>query len=493
MTVKGTAMRLFYKVYFFLIVILIVVLGWSGYIDYKRELSHFNNDMKSDALLIGKAMSGPIEHVWKQSGMDTALSLIREANRDEHQMGIRWVWLDSGPGEPYIPRAPLKLLNKVLEGESVSLAMDDSTAEAFRFTYIPVKVDQDRPGALEISESLGVMKKYTHDSLLHLFYTGGLLLLAFGGILWHRFQSWIHQPLKRFIEKSVKIGEGDLAPDLAVKGHDEFSLLAATLNAMCENLDASLKAIRVEHEKRISALEQLRHAERLATLGRLSSGVAHELGTPLNIISGRSKMIRAGDLKQMEMVDNARIIGEQADRMTQIIRSLLDFARRGHPNRQLEDMGFVAGKVVEMLTSTAGKAKVSLELSEEGELPRIFIDSAQIQQVLTNLIMNGIQAMPDGGRLSLTLSEVNTRHPDSRSGDRKYVAVRVEDEGQGIAEDDMDHLFEPFFTTKDVGQGSGLGLSIAFGIVEEHAGWIHVENLPDRGACFTVFLPVENG
>jgi len=485
-------MKLFYKVYIFLIIILIAVLGGTGYINYKREVSEFNNDMKNDALLLGKAISGPFEHVWKQSGMNTALALIREANKEEHQMKIRWVWFDSRPGEAHIPRAPLKMLRKAFRNETVSLTMDDATGETFRFTYIPVRVELNRPGALEISESLRVLKQYTHDSVLHLFYTAALLLLAFGGVLWHRFQIWIHQPLQQFIEKSVKIGEGDLSPDLVVKGSNEFSLLAATLNTMCEKLDASLKAIRIAHEKRIAALEQLRHTERLVNLGRLSAGVAHELGTPLNIISGRSKMIRAGDLEQIEIVDNARIIGEQADRMTQIIRGLLDFARRKHPDRQLEDMGLVVRKVVEMLTSTARRAKVSLALVLEEDLPRIFIDFNQIQQVLTNLIMNGIQAMPDGGSLFLTLSTVNTHHPHKRSANKKHLAVRVEDEGEGIAKENIEHLFEPFFTTKDVGQGTGLGLSIAFGIVEEHEGWIHVDNRPDRGACFTVFLPMEN-
>jgi two-component system NtrC family sensor kinase len=485
-------MKLFYKVYIFLIIILIVVLGWSGYIVYQREVSHFNNDMKNHALLLGKAMSGPIKHTWKQFDMEMALTLISDVNREEHQMKLRWIWLDSSPGEPYFPRAPLKLLSNVFKGENVSLTMDDDTGETFRFTYIPVRVDQNHPGALEISESLRMMKQYNHDSFMHLLYTGVVLLLAIGGILWHRFQIWIHQPLKRFIEKSVKIGEGNLTPDLVVKGRDEFSLLAVTLNDMCKNLDATLKDIRIAHEKRIAALEQLRHTERLATLGRLSAGVAHELGTPLNVISGRSKMIRAGDLEQVEVLDNARIIGEQTYRMTQIIRGLLNFARRSHPNRQLEDMGILVRKVVEMLTSTAMKAKVSLDFVQEEDLSRIFIDFTQIQQVLTNLIMNGIQAMPYGGSLSLTLSTVNTHHPDKISADKKYLAVQVEDEGEGIAKGNIAHLFEPFFTTKDVGQGSGLGLSIAFGIVEEHGGWIHVNNRSEKGACFTVFLPMEN-
>ena len=478
-----------------MIVILIVILGCYGYIVYQREVSHFNDDMTNDALMLGKSIAGPIEHICKQSGIDLVLELIRDANQEEHQMKLRWIWLDRRTDELNPSKLSLNLINQVIKGQSVSIIAEDDAGEAFRFTYIPINLDLNRQGALEIAESLQRMKQYTLNSSIHLVCTGILLLIVFGWILWHRFQIWIHLPLQQLIEKTVKIGEGDLRPDLVIKARDEFSLLAETFNDMCRNLDATLKTIRFEHKKNIATLEQLRHTEKLATLGRLSAGVAHELGTPLNIICGRSKLIRKGPLETLEeqhdVVENARIIGEQANRMTQIIRGLLDFARRRHSKRQLKDIGRVVRKVLEMLRSTALKAKVSLLLEEKEKLPMIFIDSAQIHQVLTNLIMNGIQAMPDGGSLFLTLSVVRTQPPDAQSVDKDYLVIQVEDEGQGIPEENMEHLFEPFFTTKDVGQGTGLGLSIVLGLVKEHDGWIHVENRPEGGARFTVFLPVD--
>ncbi|GAB6143838.1 sensor histidine kinase [Desulfocicer niacini] len=485
-------MKLFYKIYIFLIITLIVILGSYGYIVYQREINQFSNDMERNAFLLGHAISGPIGHIWEKSGMDMALQLINDVNRGEDQINIRWIWLDNRSHDLQTSRLPSNLRNKIISGESISLTMNDLKGELFRFSYIPIKIPQNSMGAIEISESLMEMKKYTRDSFVHLFYTGALLLLTFGVILWHRFNIWIHQPLQRFIEKSAKIGEGDLEPDLELKGSDEFSQLAATFNGMCENLNATLNSIRVEHEKRICALEQLRHTERLATLGRLSAGVAHELGTPLNVISGRSKLIHNGRLTPPEIVDNARIIGEQSHRMTQIIQSLLDFSRRRHLNRQYEDMTLVVDKVIEMLTSTAAKAKVSLEWVQKEKLPQVFIDFSQIQQVLTNLIMNGIQAMPQGGTLSLSMFTVDTHPPEENLADKPYLAVQLEDEGQGIAEENMAYLFEPFFTTKEMGQGSGLGLSIVFGIVEEHGGWINVKNRADRGACITVFFPLED-
>jgi two-component system NtrC family sensor kinase len=484
-------MKLFYKVYISLIVLLVLVLGWAGYISYHREEALFNNDMESDALLLGRALSGLTEHAWKKSGPETALALINDANTKEHQAKIRWVWLDQSAAAPYVPHVSLEKLDGVIQGKSISLIVNTLREGAVRFTYVPVNVDREHPGAIEISESLSTLKCYKYNSLLHLLYTTILLLLLSGSLLWYLFHKWIHRPLTRFIEKSRKIGEGDLSANLPVTGHDEFSLLARTLNYMCQKIDATYQTIRVEHEKRIVALEQLRHTERLATVGRISAGMAHELGTPLNVISGRSKMIGSGELKEDEVLECARIIGEQSERITTIMRNLLDFARRRTPHRSSQDIEQMVSRIFEILASTARKADVTLDMVKVGQVPQIAIDTTQMQQVLTNLVLNGIQAMPHGGRLVVELAVEKSRLPDTTQMEKNHIAIRVKDEGEGIKKEDMEHLFEPFFTTKEVGTGTGLGLSIAFGIVEEHGGWIDVISEPGLGSCFTVFLPME--
>jgi two-component system NtrC family sensor kinase len=484
-------MKLFYKVYLFLVVLLILVLGGAGYLSYQREIALFDSDMESDALLLGKALSGLIEHSWKESGPETALTLIHDANIKEHQLKVRWVWLDASAAPPYVPRVPLERLDKVAQGKSISLKLDISEKGSYRFTYVPVNVDKNHTGAIELAESQSLRMRYHHNSLLHLIYTGVLLLLLTGSLLWYQFQKWIEQPLTRFIDKSRKIGEGDLSPNLSVTGRDEFTHLARTLNSMCEKLDATYQTIHDEHEQRIAALEQLRHNERLATIGRISTGMAHELGTPLNVILGRSKMIRTGELQEDEVTECSRIIGEQAERVTTIIRNLLDYARRRPPDRSLQDLERIVSRVLEMLSSTARKAKVSLDLVKTGQIPKIAVDPMQMQQVLTNLVMNGIQAMTRGGRLVVSLAVEQTGRPGAEQTNKPYLVIRVKDEGGGVQKEDMKHLFEPFFTTKEMGKGTGLGLSIALGIVEEHGGWIDVASEPGQGACFEVFLPVE--
>ena len=147
-----------------------------------------------------------------------ALSFIDDANLEEHQMKIKWVWLDNRSNGRYSPGMPLKCWTGFSNGESVSLIGDNPKGEPFRYTYVPVRVDQNQSGALEISESLKVMKQYSRDSIIRLFYIAIILVLGFGVILWWQFQIWIHHPLQRFIKKSVQIGKGDLSPDLFIKG-----------------------------------------------------------------------------------------------------------------------------------------------------------------------------------------------------------------------------------------------------------------------------------
>lgn len=483
-------MKLFYKVYLLLILVLILILASAEYISYRRERSLFNTDMENDALLLGNALSGMAEHALKAAGESVAAQLIRDANSKEGAVAIRWVDLDRSSAR-FAPAADPQKLAAVRRGNAASMVVEKAGGDAFRLTYVPISSDSQPRFAIELSESLAMLKRYTRNSLLHLAVTAMVLFLTSGGILWFSFKWWIHQPLLRFIDKSRRIGAGDLSQDLVVEGRDEFAELAKTLNAMCRDLDANRNALIVENQRRIQTLEQLRHAERLATLGRLSAGMAHELGTPLNVISGRAKLIRANDLPADDIVDCARIIGEQTERITKIIQGLLDFSRRKKPRRSRQNMESLVRQVLDMLAQPAQKAKVSFNLIQNSDIPEVSIDPIQVQQVITNLVMNGIQAMDGGGRLDVALTVGRKPRPDGTRSEARCLMISVKDEGPGIPTDRRAHLFEPFYTTKEVGAGTGLGLSIAYGIIEEHGGWIDVESEPGEGACFTVHLPLE--
>jgi signal transduction histidine kinase len=191
-------------------------------------------------------------------------------------------------------------------------------------------------------------------------------------------------------------------------------------------------------------------------------------------------------------MENANIIRTQAERMTKIIRQLLDFARQRTHETVLLDLRDIVGEAVEMLSSFAKKHGTLLASVQSDESFWTKADRGQIQQVLTNLIVNAVQATGSGGEVTIACRRTITQPPEGVEGhDGEYLCIDVRDEGEGVSEENVGHLFDPFFTTKDVGEGTGLGLSIAYGIIREHGGWIDVKSERGRGSCFSVYLPPE--
>ncbi len=177
------------------------------------------------------------------------------------------------------------------------------------------------------------------------------------------------------------------------------------------------------------------------------------------------------------------------------MRQLLDFARRGTSHRAAVEMTGLVQQVLAVLQPLAEKQDINFRVVDEAGPTVCQADAGQIQQVLTNLIVNAGQAMPDGGTVEIGLrrqrAEPPDRAPETGRGAGRYLSISVNDQGQGIAEEHLSQIFEPFFTTKDVGEGTGLGLSIAYGIAEEHGGWIDVHSQLGQGSTFTLYLPLE--
>lgn len=225
--------------------------------------------------------------------------------------------------------------------------------------------------------------------------------------------------------------------------------------------------------------DTIRHTDRLGTIGTLAAGVAHELGTPLNVVSGRAGLIATGKLSADEVAASAQTIKSEAERMTTIIRQLLDFARQTSAVHRSIDMREIVASTCDMMKPMASHADIKLITQIPDDSTFIVGDAAQIKQVLTNLIGNAIQAMPTGGVLMTELFH----------DERQNVCVQVIDTGVGMTSEDSGRVFEPFFTTKYVGQGTGLGLSIAYGIVAEHGGEIKVTSQVGVGTTFRVVFP----
>ncbi|HBP86372.1 MAG TPA: hypothetical protein DD706_01590, partial [Nitrospiraceae bacterium] len=224
--------------------------------------------------------------------------------------------------------------------------------------------------------------------------------------------------------------------------------------------------------------DQLRKTERLAELGTLASGMAHEIGTPMNVILGRAELLmrKAPDERTRRGLET---IVTQVERITKIMNQLLSFARKRPAERQGVNLEVVMLDVLDVLQERLGKQQIEVVKTVSPQLPKVWADPDHMNQVFLNLILNACQAMSDGGTLSLAL------HPIDDT-----VELIVQDSGSGIPEEQLSKIFDPFFSTKAVGEGTGLGLTVVHGILQEHQGAIRVTSVPGQGATFIVSLPI---
>ncbi len=241
-------------------------------------------------------------------------------------------------------------------------------------------------------------------------------------------------------------------------------------------LESAAAILVVEDVTRLRSLEdQLMRAEKLATIGVLAAGVAHEIGTPLGVIRGRAEYVRGKLGEGHPQSDGLAVIVEQIDRISRTIRELLDFARERPKSAASVDLETVASRAVELLRFEAERKKVSLDVDIAAALPPVLADADELQQVVLNLLLNGIDATRAGGRVALRVER-----------DEGAVLLHVVDDGCGIPVALQHRIFDPFYTTKKRGQGTGLGLTVVAQIVQSHGAALEIDSAPGRGSRFTV-------
>ena len=469
----SNVMKVTLKLTGLLALVIILVVSAEAAFRVRREVAVFRADAERDHQLLGHAISAAFVHVWKTNGRRDALALLADADAADQRLQIRWLpaSAERGAGPP----------------EKVTRHV--TTPPRSLTTYVPVVLDEHQLGTLGVSENLEGQQRYLTGAIWSVITIGAAAALGWIAVTWVVGSTVIGRPVHRLVECARRIGEGDFDARAQIRSRDELGELAAELAAMAANIAHAQKSLREETELRLQMAEQLRHADRLTTVGRLASGVAHELGTPLNVIHARAEMIESGETE--EPANCARIIREQSVRITKIVRQLLDFARKRPAELQRSDLGGMARNVRELLASLARKRQVTIDLQtpEDGAVALVAPD--QIEQVMTNVLVNAIQASPDGGAVHVEVFTAAAMSQRPGGVMRDCVVFRVSDDGPGISADVERHLFDPFFTTKEVGMGTGLGLSVSYGIVDEHDGWIEVSSPERGGATFTIYIPCD--
>jgi len=293
-------------------------------------------------------------------------------------------------------------------------------------------------------------------------------MLASGGVLWWLNRRLVLRPVVALTEGTRRVSAGDLGTPIAVTARHELGDLARAFNEMTARL--------------ADAQRQLAHADKLASIGRLAAGVAHEINNPLTGVLTHASFQMNRAPAESELRQDLEVVVRETKRCREIVRGLLDFARPTPPSRHAVDLNEVVRRALKITRQSLELNHVALALELAPEATEVEGDANQLQQVVVNLLVNARDAVPDSGSVRVAT------HSTLLAG-RRFAEVVVEDAGCGIPQADLGRLFEPFFTTKGT-HGTGLGLAVTWGIVQAHGGTIDVVSEEGRGSRFTVRLPL---
>jgi signal transduction histidine kinase len=446
-----------------------------------------------------RSLAGVVRGALELRGVAAALSqageLSEELSSAREHTEVRI--LVAGAPSPDASDASRRRLRDLVEARPLSVT--DVSDHAFVYA-LPLRRPSalapdghEVAGAVEVTRSLRPLAAAWREDVLRTLPVLAVIVALVIVAVMLVARTLVSRPIEKLLAGIDDVARGDLSRVLLSEREDEIGALASRFNDMTFSLRESQAETERQNSARKKLEERLFQTEKLATIGQLAAEIAHEVGTPLNVIVGRSRAMakKAGDPEAV--TKNAEIVAEQASRITRIIQRLLDTARRkvGAAEDGLVDLNQITSATMEFLEGKFAAARVSRALHRADRLPPVKGDPDQLQQVFLNLLLNAIEAMPGGGQLRVETSLVTRRRPGLEvAPEQPVVVVEVADTGVGIPPGARDKIFEPFYTTREDRGGTGLGLSVSHGIIKEHDGWIEVDAGPgETGTAFRVCLP----
>jgi len=347
-------------------------------------------------------------------------------------------------------------------------------------------------GVLDIGMSLEDVDSEIKGNQNKMLAIAVFIFLGISGTIGIFVRRSVSHPVRALVDETKRIASGDLGSTLKIESRDEIGELANSFNRMTQDLSKAQeelkewsKVLEKRVEERTQELkktqEQLVQSEKLASLGKLAAGIAHEINNPLTGILTYSSLLLKEHKDNPQMKEDLEIVVNETTRCRKIVKGLLEFARQTEPSKAPADINKVVEETLSLLETQALFQNIKIEKRLKKGLPEVMMDVDQIKQVFVNIIINAAEAMSQGGTLTIQ----SDSDPENR-----FVQVSFIDTGPGIPEENLPKIFDPFFTTKRSGKGTGLGLSVSYGIVQRHNGFLEVKSQLGKGSIFTVKLPL---
>jgi two-component system NtrC family sensor kinase len=348
-------------------------------------------------------------------------------------------------------------------------------------------------GVLDIGMSLTDVDKKIQGNQNKMLAFAVIVFFVISGAIGIFVQRSVSRPVRALVDETKKIAAGDLNHTLKIDSKDEIGELANSFNRMTKDLEEAQKELKEWSkvlEKRVEersqelrkTQEQLIQSEKLASLGKLAAGVAHEINNPLTGVLTYSSLLLKDEKVDPQMKEDLEVIVNETTRCRKIVKGLLEFARQTEPSKSPANINKVVEETLSLLENQAIFHNIKVVKKLKKDHPTVMVDVDQIKQVFVNIILNAAEAMSEGGTLTIE-SDLEAQG--------KFVKVSFTDTGSGISEENLSKIFDPFFTTKRSGKGTGLGLSVSYGIIQRHKGFLEVKSKLGKGSTFTIKLPLE--
>ncbi|MGR8940352.1 MAG: sensor histidine kinase [Gammaproteobacteria bacterium] len=489
-------MSVIYKLTLSLFVLSSLVFGIYGTYQLRTESQNLRDDVEQETRLLAFSLLVAVENAVRDQQTEDVQELLQQIERHKPSVDVR-IYIQnrnairSGEESLEWPEQVEQALYRAAHDGEIKHFYFPEDEPDFLVISLPFhKASTAMPGNLAVVRSLQKMKEdlsKTKTSILLSFLSFILFTSLLCFVLGH---VYISRPLQELRRAMLAFRSSTEPPEpLPVTGTDELASVRQEFNRMTAELFSAYRRLDAETQQRRLLQRALQNADKMITIGQLSAGLAHEIGSPLQIINGRARALAGGGEDPNEVRRIANILVDQTDRITRVVQRLLEFSPRHASEPVLCDVIQAIEEVIDMLGFEARRQGVIMTYTHPENLPLLLINKDGVQQIVLNLLSNALAAIVDTGSITIEITQSSIVYADN---DIPSLRLTVNDTGTGIAPEHLPHLFKPYFTTRSKQGGTGLGLAVVKTLVTEMGGTVIAETTWGKGSQFTVHLPWKN-